>query len=170
MPFDFDSAIKDAEKAGYIQSGDRFKIQEGANRIRLVADPVPHQGSYNGRPNFKWLLYVIDRTDGRVKLFFMPHTIAKAIRDLQKSDDYAFEGLPPYDITVQAKGAGTKEVEYTVVPARQNSELTKAEQEAIAKKKPLEEVHKALKEKEKAADPTADAPAPFDPDEVEIPL
>lgn len=170
MPFDFDRATKEAEKSGFIQGGDRFKLQEGANRIRLAAEPVPHQGSFQGKPNFKWLSYVIDRSDKQVKLFFMPHTIFKAIRDLQKSEDYSFFEIPmPYDITIQAKGAGTKEVEYTVVPARQNTELTKAELEAIAKKKPLSEVHKALKEKEgPALDPTTDAPPPFDPDEIPV--
>lgn len=168
MPFDLDRAIKDAEKAGYVQGGDRFKIKEGANRIRIVAEPVPHQGSYEGRPNFKWLTYVIDRTDRQVKLFFMPHTICKVIRDLQKSDDYSFFDFPmPYDVTINAKHAGTKEVEYSVVAARQNTELTPTEEQAITKKKPLSEVHKALKEKEgtpQTADESPPTP-PFDPDE-----
>lgn len=170
MPFDFDQAIKDAEKAGYVQGGDRFKIQEGANRIRIVAEPVPHQGSYQGRPNFKWLVYIIDRTDGRVKLFFMPHTIAKMVRDLQKSDDYAFEGLPPFDITIQAKNAGTKEVEYTVVPARKNTPITEDEFAELAKKKSLKDVHKALKETEARRNPVEDptTEVPFDPDEVPL--
>lgn len=166
MPFDLDKAIKDAEKAGYVQGGDRFKIKEGPNRIRIVTEPIPHQGSYQGRPNFKWLVYAIDRADGQVKLFFMPHTICKVVRDLQKSDDYAFEDFPmPFDVTINATHAGTKEVEYSVTAARQNKDLTPAELAEVAKKKPIADVHKALKEKEAQKAPEYEAP-PFDPDEI----
>ena len=104
------------------------------------------------------------------KKHVMPHTIFKAIRDLQKSEDYAFSEIPmPYDLTIQAKGAGTKEVEYTVVPARQNSDLTPVELANISKKRALSEVHKALKEKEieKSQGRPYEEP-PFDPDEVPI--
>lgn len=171
MPFDFDAAIKDAEKSGYVQGGDRFKIQEGQNRIRLLTEPIPHQGSFQGKKNFKWLVYVLDRADKQVKLFFMPHTIFKAIRDFQRSEDYAFDEIPmPFDLTINATHAGTKEVEYTVIPSPKRSGLTAEEQKALGSKKPIEEVHRALKEKEmeKAAESFSDSPPPaFDPDTVD---
>jgi hypothetical protein len=55
---------------------------------------------------------VIDRTDGKFKLFFMPNTIYKQIEALQENPDYEFTDVPmPYDITINAKGAGSKDVE-----------------------------------------------------------
>src|SRR3990167_7426800 len=167
MPFDFDGALKEAERSGLVSGGDRFKLQEGANRIRLLSEPLPFQGSYQGKKNFKWLTYALDRADGQVKLFFMPHTIFKAVGDLQKSDDYSFFDLPmPYDVTIQAKGAGTKEVQYTVVPAKKEVLLTKEELKALSEKKPLEEVRKALMEKQEKPQETEQH---FDPDN-EIPI
>ena len=170
MPFDFDGALKDAEKSGYVQGDDRFKIQEGANRIRLLTPPLAHQGSYKGTPNFKWLVYALDRADGQVKLFFMPHTIFKNLRDFQKSEDYGFDEVPmPYDVTINAKKAGTKEVEYTVIPSPKRAALTAAEAKQLAEKKPIAEVQKLLRQKEmeKAADQHFDE-RPFDPDEIPV--
>lgn len=54
----------------------------------------------------------------------------------------------PYDITIMAKGAGTKEVEYTVVGARQNSALTKAESKEFESKPSIDEVIEKLREKQ----------------------
>ena len=142
---DFSASIKTAEKEGYISGGDYFKLKEGANRFRLVTECLPHRGEYKGTPNFKWLCYVLDRVDGQVKTFFMAHIIYKQIAALQKSEDYAFDETPmPYDITINAIGAGTKEVTYTVVPARKNTELTLQEQTLVGQKKPIEEVQQTI--------------------------
>lgn len=170
---DFAARRKEAEKEGYISGGDRLKLQEGANRIRLVSECLPHPGEYQGRRTFKWLCYVIDRADGKAKPFFMPHTIYKQIEALQGSDDYGFEEVPmPYDVTINAKGAGTRDVEYSVVPARKNVALTGAELEQLRAMKPLEDLRAALRSK-KGRDGDADQSRDlasleetFDPDEV----
>lgn len=139
-----------AQKQGLLGSGDYLKLKEGANRMRLMTDCVPHPGEYQGRPNFKWLCYVIDKSDQKVKPFFMAHTIYKQIEALQGSEDYAFEDCPmPYDVTVMADGAGTKEVKYTVMPARKNTDVSEGELMQLEKLKPIEELSKALR-KEKA--------------------
>ena len=164
---DFTASRKAAEQEGYISGGDTFKFKDGPNRLRLLSECLPHPGTYNGRPTFKWLCYVIDRDDTRIKLFFMPHSIYKQIEALQKSEDYTFDAVPmPYDVTVNAKGAGTKEVEYTVVPARTNKELTTAETAAFAEKKPLREVQAALKAKSVETPMEQAAADHFDPESV----
>lgn len=167
MGYDFDGALKEAEKSGLVSGGDRFKIKEGANRIRLLTAPLPHQGNYQGTKNFKWLCYVLDRSDAGIKTFFMAHTIFKALRDFQKSEDYGFDEIPmPYDVTINAKGAGTKEVEYTVVPARTSVPLTKAELDAFSKKKPIKEVQQAIYEKD--TEKAVNDGGHFDPDEIPV--
>jgi hypothetical protein len=144
---DFAGARKQAEAAGLLGSGDYLKLKEGANRMRLMSECLPHPGEYKGTKNFKWLCYVLDRIDGKVKPFFMPHTIYKALEAYQLSEDFGFDDVPmPYDVTVNADGAGTKEVKYTVMPGRTRP-LTDAEVALLDKAKPLKELQAALKEK-----------------------
>lgn len=61
MPVDFAARMKEAEKAGMLGSGDYLKLKAGANRFRLLSECLPHEGEYQGRKNFKWLCYVLDR-------------------------------------------------------------------------------------------------------------
>lgn len=157
--------LKAAEAAGLVgQGGEYLKMREGANRVRILSEPLPHPGSYKGTPNFKWFTRVIDREDGKIKVWFMPHTIFRLIRDLQESDDYGFEDCPmPYDVTVQAKNAGTKEVEYSVVPARKNTPLSADELDVIDALKPLKEVQAAIRGKTEEKESKG-----FDPDEIPV--
>jgi hypothetical protein len=144
-------------------------LKEGDNRLRLMSECLPHAGEYQGKRNFKWLCYVLDRQDGKVKPFFMPHTIYKQIEALQVNEDYAFEDVPmPYDLTVHAAGAGTKEVKYTLMPARKNTPITAVEHQELAAAKPLAELKKALDEKnaakQQAGGSRDDEPPPSDED------
>lgn len=160
MPTSFADRRKQAEAAGLLSTGDYLKLKEGDNRLRLMTECLPHQGEYQGKKNFKWLCYILDRTDAKVKPFFMPHTIYKQIEALQINEDYAFEDVPmPYDLTIHAKGAGTKEVVYTLMPARKNTVVTALEMQELAKAKPLAELQAALKDKQKQR-----AASPSDPD------
>jgi hypothetical protein len=170
MAFSFSAARRDAEQSGAISGGDYYKFKEGDNRLRLLTECLPHQGEYKGTKNFKWLCYVLDRRDGKVKTFFMPHTVYKQIEALQVSDDYNFADVPmPYDITIHAKKAGTKEVEYSLIPARKEVALTDDELAALDGVKPIKDVQKALKEKAAQGgahtDPN-DEPPPHDDESV----
>ena len=154
---------KAAEKEGLIGSG-YLKIKDGANRIRIMSDAVPHASDFNGKPTFKWLFYVIDRADGNLKPYFMPNRVFDMVADLQTDDEYAFEGMPmPYDIVINAKNAGKMDVEYTVVP-RKPSPLTPEERNQIDQAKPLKELQQALRAKN-----DTNGSKQFDPDAVEIP-
>lgn len=145
---DFGATRKQAEDAGLLGGSDYYKYKEGDNRFRLMSICLPHQSEFQGRPNFKWLCYVLDRRDGKIKVHFMPHKIYKAIEALQINPDYAFQEVPmPYDVTVCAKGAGTKEVEYSLIPARRETPLTETEDEAFSGVKSIQEVQDALKQK-----------------------
>ena len=147
--FNFTETYKKAEKKYNLGKGEYFKLKEGANKIRLVSITLPHEGMYKGVPNFKWLCQVLDRTDGKIKQFFMPNTIYRHIEALQFSDDYRFDEVPmPYDITITAIGAGTKEVKYTTTPARANTELTKEEYGELAQAPTVEELQTRIRESE----------------------
>lgn len=167
MPVDFATIRKQAEREGQISGGDTYKFHEGRNVVRILTMPLPHPGSYKGTRTFKWLCYVLDRDQGDVKVLFCPHTVYKQVETLQQTDDYAFDDMPmPFDISINAKGAGTKEVEYTVIPARKSVPLTAAEETMLAAKKPIAELQDALFAKAKEQH-DAEPPAPkFDPDDV----
>lgn len=158
-------ARKQAERDGLIGGSDYLKIKEGANRIRVVSDGLPHPGEFKGKRTFKWLFYVIDRADGNVKPYFMPNKVFDMIGDLQGDDEFSFDGMPmPYDVVVNAKNAGTIDVEYTVVP-RKATPLSAVELHAIDSAKPLTEIQQAIREKN---DKPAPAPTNFDPDEIPV--
>lgn len=146
---DFSAARKEAEKSGALQSGDRFKIAEGANRVRILSEFLPHTSYYQGNRRFQWLGYILDRKDGQVKTWFMPHSLHKFVEALQADPDWSFDEVPmPYDITVNAKGAGTKEVEYGVTPSPKRTPLTASEEAAFLGKKDIREVQQAIYEKQ----------------------
>jgi len=149
MPIDFGARMKEAEQAGMLSSGDYLKLKAGANRFRLMSECLPHEGEFQGKKNFKWLCYVLDRVDGKIKPFFMPHTIYKQIVEFQRSDDYAFDDVPmPYDLTITADAkVGTREVKYALTPARKNTDVTTEELAQWAMVTPLAEVKKKLDEK-----------------------
>lgn len=150
QPFNVNETIKRAEQEYGLGKGEYFKVQEGANKIRLLSPAVGFQGSYKGQPNFKFVCWILDRKDeNKIKLYFMPQTVLDLIGGLQMSEDFAFDEVPmPYDITIMAKGAGTKEVQYSVVPSPQRIPLTGAEQQAYDEKPPIGEVIEKLKEKQ----------------------
>lgn len=149
MSVDFGAALKRAEDAGLVGGGDYLKLKEGDNRLRLMSECLPHASEFQGKRNFKWLCYVLDRKDGKVKPFFMAHTIYKQIVALQQNPDYEFFDVPmPYDLTIHAIGAGTKEVKYTLMPARKNTAVTTEELAKLAAEKPLKELQAKLLEKQ----------------------
>lgn len=148
MALDLAKKRKEAEKAAGIGGGGTFKIKDGPNKIRIIAEPEPHQSEFQGKSVFKWITRVIDRADGEIKLFFMPNSIFKNIEQYSQDEEYKFDAFPmPYDITISAVGAGTKEVKYTVIPAKNEVKLTKAEQDSINGLKPLSEVIDKLNQK-----------------------
>ncbi len=144
---------KDAEQKGLLSSGEYLKIQEGDNRWRLMTEPIPHPGMYEGRANFKWLCYVIDRRDGQVKPYFMPSVVFRQLENFQSDEEYAFEDFPmPYDVNLKAIKAGTKDVTYSLIASRKSTPITALEHLELAKKVPLDELQATLqaKDREKA--------------------
>jgi hypothetical protein len=152
MKFNANQTMERAAEEYGLGKGQYFKVKEGANKIRLLSPCIPYKSEYKGQVNVKFPAWIIDRADGVIKLYFMPQTILNAIGGLQMSDDFGFEEVPmPYDLTIMAKGAGTKEVEYTVVGARNNTPLTDAEQTDFNSKPSIDEVVQKLAEKQNAS-------------------
>lgn len=102
------------------------------------------------RPGLKYLLWVIDRKDGKVKIGKFTYGVVKMITDFKSSEEYGYENLPVYDIIVKRTKTGPdpKDVEYSVIPSRIDTSLTEKEQEELKTVGSLEEIVNRMKEKE----------------------
>lgn len=106
-----------------------FNIAEGDNRIQLLTHCAPLAQKWNAgtkkyeiavegdkNVSIKGVCWVLQ--DGLIKEAKLPYVVVKAIKALMEDQDYAFEEFPmPRAINIKAKGAKTKEVEYTVMPS-----------------------------------------------------
>jgi hypothetical protein len=158
-----------AKQYGVGGGGDWFNLKEGENKIRLLTEFETYGEHYNpsakkytvcigkekgclgcknGIPiTVRSLGWVIDRTDGKVKLFKMPYTVFKAIGLLQTDDDYKFDLLPEYDLKINRTGTG-KETEYSVLPTPKITALTGDELEEMDETiKPVKDIIQKMKDK-----------------------
>lgn len=148
MSYNINDAIKQAEKDYGLGKGEYFKPKDGPNKIRILSHLDPYQSEFKGKVNFKFVCWILDRQDGVVKPYFMPVTIANAIGAFQDDPEYAFDDMPmPYDININAKGAGTIDVEYQVTAGRSNTPLTDAEKKALDERMSIGEFVTKLREK-----------------------
>ncbi len=142
--------------------GSFFKAKTGPNRIRIVSEPVAVYGIYSKGTNTfrkfltekaalaakaqlssderfskKYAMYIINRdAAGAIQIAEFGPSIMKELVALASSDDYGFDEIPPYDITLTKTGE-QMETEYTVLAARNNTALTKEELLAIGEKPEL---------------------------------
>ena len=155
-----------------------FKLVEGDNKLRVLSMPEAYGQHYkpgfycgicvgkaNGCPgcieadkeedpkkknkvSVKYLVWVLDHKDDKIKLFKAAYGIIQQIQTLASSDDYAFTEMPmPFDININAKGAGSLDVKYTLMPGRINSELPTEVLEKLAKEQTVTAIKEKMKEK-----------------------
>jgi hypothetical protein len=150
-----------AQEQGYTQksSGDWYKFEEGDNVFRVLSEPemifekfkvgICYTGcNYEGTSKF--MTYVLDRKDNKIKIAKLPYNIGKTIAGYQLDEDYSFEGFPmPYDIKVSAKNAGTKEVEYNIIPKPKREEISSEITEELSKLKSIPDIVQKMKENKK---------------------
>lgn len=170
MSFNSNEDEQTIEKKYDIKSreGNWMKFKEGDNKIRLVSDCVDFGNHFDtqlkksfictGKETCKYCqagdksrvqfyAWIIDREDGEIKLTQFGYSIYKAIEKLAKSEDYAFEKVPNYDINVTRKGKGL-DTEYSILADRKDTKLTKEEEKLIEDTcKPLDEMIEKMKSK-----------------------
>lgn len=150
-------------------SGEFYRLEKGSNRIRILSEyealgkhfikgeKQPHIciGKDKGceyckmgnKPNVKFMIWILDRTDDQVKLAEFGYSIIKAIGELALSEDWAFETNPDYDIVIKKSGEGL-ETEYSVMPSPNRAALNTEIKEQVANKvKDVKEIVEKMKEK-----------------------
>lgn len=155
------TSFKSLKGAFESNDGSFFKAKQGPNRIRIVSEPIEVYTIYSkGSNSFrkfltekaaleakatlapderfskKYSMYIINRDNSQVQIAEFGPSIMKELVTLASSDDYGFEDVPPYDVTITKTGE-QMETEYAVLPARANSELTKEELLMIGEKPDL---------------------------------
>ncbi len=133
----------------------------------------------SNKPQVKFLMHVIDRKDGTLKIAELGWTIVQAMKELSETEDYAFVGMPPYDMiikkTVQGTGKNPSDTSYTVIAARQNTDLTDEEKAKVAELQPITDIVEKLKAKAGAPAGKSEAEKDYDgmdavnPDENQFP-
>lgn len=169
--------VNQAEKENNVGGSTEYlNLQEGDNKMRVLSKPelcayhylpatkknVPCYGMHRGcpfheedgqGPSVKWWAWVIDRLDDKIKLCKLPHKVFKQVAEYQINPEYSFEEFPmPYDITLKVKNVGTKEAEYTVIPARSNSDISEEEQNVFSKKSDVKSIVEKMKAKQAKVD------------------
>lgn len=162
-----EKAKKDAQSE-YANKSNWFKFREGKNKIRVLVEPMAIYEDYKMgicytgcgfKGAIKYLSYVIayeedKQEDGTIvvhkslKLMKIPYRIFQYIASLELDEDYKFEGFPmPYDITIDAKDAGTKEVKYDCKPRPVRDDVPQNLLDQLKKERPIPTVIESLKKK-----------------------
>jgi hypothetical protein len=150
-------AEQDAKSEQAQARGGWFKFKEGKNRFRILAEPqVIYEDFKLGicytdcgfKGSIKYLTYIWDYLDETIKLMKIPFSIFNWIASLELDIDWKFDGFPmPFDITVDAKDAGTKEVKYSPTPSPRREEMPAEVIDDLKRRKPALEIIDGLKKK-----------------------
>lgn len=104
----------------------------------------------------QFMVRVIDRADGQVKLLTYGATVQSQISKLSKSEEYSFDDLPSYDMTINKSGKDL-DTKYTVLPARNDTKLTEEEEKMIKDEvRPIKEIIDAMKKKSNSDTPNVE--------------
>ncbi len=165
-----DKINEEIERKSKLDS-DFYTIKEGANKLRILSDFEKVETLWEGQkykghvvegyqPSGEekirtqgWAWAIIRGAEGdELKIVQLSKTILGQLTSLKNDPEYTFDEFPtPYDVTITAKGAGTKEVEYTTTASRKNTEVTEAEMEQLNKKKPIQAIIQAIIDKQEGS-------------------
>ncbi len=174
MPRDLNDQInKDSKAYGIGGQDDRFKPEDGVNKVRVLdiskkplathwiaGKPIPCVGKEKGCPwhgegedsdsaSLQYVAYVLDRADNKVKTWFMPYSVFADVAQLQKDEDYAFEDFPmEYDLKVTYDSDAAPAKKYNTLPSPERTEVNDEFMEKIKQKTPLDQVVERIKEKQ----------------------
>lgn len=141
------------------QSGDYFNVVEGENKFFLLSHTAPLAQRWTGSKyeiaeegddniSIKGVCWVLQ--DNVIKSARLPYTVVKALRAYMLDDEWDLGEFPwKHQVTLTAKGAGTKEVEYSVTLSPKAIEFDAETLKSLAEKPSPEEMIEKFKEKSK---------------------
>lgn len=125
-----------------------YWLEEGESKssYRIPAgceEPVRMKGL---AASYRVLFYVLDREDGEVKIYQAPYSVYKALKELRSNEDWRFEGLPHFDVTIQRIDAKNTITKYNVVASPNTKELDAEMQKQIEELDSMAKVAQSLLE------------------------
>ncbi len=172
MSYDFNKAAEEAKKEYPANNSNAewlTKFEIGETRIRIMSPFIAYpqhysEGGYKGicvgkdkacqgctddkKPSIKWIGWAIH--EGALKVCLLPYNIIPLLGKYQNDADFGFDTLPmPYDVYIikEQKGPKKQNVEYSLKPARFNTDIPADIMEQYAKCNTPEDIIKAVKEK-----------------------
>lgn len=173
----FDWVDKQEEKKKEERSKEYFNIVEGKQQFQLLSHCAPYPQVYeNGkyRPavegdtnvTIRGICWVLQ--DGIIKSAKLPYTIVKAIRALAEDKEWDFKIPFTHPLTLNAEGAGTKEVKYSLTPSPRTVAIPAEILTELAKKPKPEELVEKIKNKASGntIEDTREAPIEYPSEEI----
>lgn len=118
------------ECLSFDRENERWISKEGVDPVKEIDPDILGE---NGKYAFAYVTNVIDRADGKVKLFDLKSTIYKQILSLAKNPEYGNPADPVsgYDITIKKEKTGplAMNVKYQCTPGRNSTPLKESELE-----------------------------------------
>jgi len=161
------------EKYGVGGETNWMNLEEGPNKIRIVSEfedygthfdqklnkSITCIGKEKGceycksgaKPRVQFKGWVIDRKDKKIKLLTIGYKIYQQIGEFANSDQYGFDGMPNYDITINRNGVGLG-TKYNVIPDRKDTLLTTEETNEINQLQLVSEIIENMKSKVSGAE------------------
>ncbi len=159
---------EEAVEGGKNTGSDFYEMKVGDNNLRILTKFEKVNQLFVGEyPNSKYAGQVddnykpkegesvsvqgwawgIDRATGDLKIFQFGRAILALITGLKNTTDFGFESFPmPYDVNIKNTGAGP--ARYSIIPPRNNTDITEDEAAALLKKKPVAEILNLIKNKQ----------------------
>lgn len=140
---------------------DYFNIEEGENKFQLLTHCSPLAQVWNNTDkkfeiaeegdkniSIKGVCFVLQ--EGLIKLAKLPYTVVKDIRALQNNEDWEFSLPFEHVLTLTAKNAKTKEVEYSLVASPKKTPISDEILQLLETKGLPEDIVEKMKEKAKS--------------------
>lgn len=119
--------------AKVFKAADEKGLKNGSpERKKFLKDNGYSKQPY-GKLKNKYIIHVIDRADGELKLLDAGAGIFEELKKYAMNPEYG--DLREYDVTITRTGTGWKDTEYSVTPARSNVPRTSEEIELYESKK-----------------------------------
>jgi hypothetical protein len=159
MEFNINDAIKkEMDEHGIGGGGNYYRIEEGNENVcRVLTVPATlvtyydsqkktfataygkdkgdPRGEGDERKGVRFILYVLDRKDGKVKLAELPYSVWREIGGLQVNPDFAFSEIPmPYDVRITYNKDESPSAMYKVTASANRESLTEEQTKELNEK------------------------------------
>lgn len=115
------------------KAADEKGLKNGSKERKKFLKDNGYDKQPYGKLKSKYIIHVIDRADGQLKLLDAGAGIFEELKKYAMNEEYG--DLRKYDVTITRTGTGWMDTEYGVTPARNNTPLDDKERELYEEKK-----------------------------------